>query len=326
MQNVINSSAVAGKRKKDIDWSSIGILACLVGLFIFFSVFSKAFLSTNNMINILRQISITGICAVGMTTVILTSGIDLSVGSVIGFSAVFGAIAMANGVPIIIAVILVLAFGLLMGAVTATCINYLSIPPLITTLGLMTALRGAVYLISGGMPVYGLPESFKFLGQGDIFGLPVSVIIMIIVFIAGYIILNKTVFGRSVYGIGGNAEAARLTGVNIKKVIYKVYMLEAMFAALAGLILMSKVNSGQPSAGDGYEMDIITAVVLGGVSVSGGEGKILKVIIGVLFMGVLANGMLMMNVSEYWQRVVKGLVLLIAVAIDIYSKRKKAAV
>jgi len=193
----------------------------------------------------------------------------------------------------------------------------------LSTLGLMTAIRGVVYLVSGGMPIYGLPVEFKFLGQGNILGVPVSVIIMMVVFGIGFIILNKTVFGRSVYGIGGNEEAARLSGVNIKKIIYKVYMLEGFFASLAGLILMSRVNSGQPSAGDGYEMDIITAVVLGGVSVSGGEGKILKVIIGVVFMGVLANGMLMMNISEYWQRVVKGLVLLLAVAIDIYSKKKK---
>jgi len=311
------------RNKKDIDWSSVGIFACLVGLFVFFSVFSKSFLSTNNMINILRQISITGICAVGMTTVILTSGIDLSVGSVIGFTSVFGAIMLTNGVPIIITVIIVLFIGLFAGTIIATCINYLFIPPLITTLGLMTAIRGAVYLISGGMPVYGLPEKFKFLGQGNVIGIPISVLIMVAVFIVGFIILNKTVFGRSVYGIGGNEEAARLSGVNIKKVIYNVYMLEGFFAALAGLILMSKVNSGQPSAGDGYEMDIITAVVLGGVSVSGGEGKIFKVIIGVLFMGVLANGMLMMNISEYWQRVVKGLVLLVAVAVDIYSKKKR---
>jgi ribose transport system permease protein/inositol transport system permease protein len=313
-------------RKQDVDWSSVGIFACLVALFVFFSIFSKSFLSVNNMINILRQISITGICAVGMTTVILTSGIDLSVGSVIGFTAVFGAIIMTSGVPIILAVVIVLAIGLLAGAISATCITYLNIPPLITTLGFMTALRGAVYLISKGMPIYGVPVEFKFLGQGDVFGIPVSVLIMVVVFIFGFILLNKTVFGRSVYGIGGNQEATRLSGVNIKKVIYKVYMLEGFLAALAGLILMSKVNSGQPSAGDGYEMDIITAVVLGGVSVSGGEGKILKVIIGVIFMGVLANGMLMMNTIEYWQRVVKGLVLIIAVAIDIYSKKKRETV
>ncbi len=311
------------KIRKNFDWSSIGITLSLLVLFIFFSIFSNNFLSTNNMINILRQISITGICAVGMTTVILTSGIDLSVGSVIGFSSIFGAILMTNGVPIVITVVVVLVIGLLAGSITATCINYLSIPPLITTLGLMTAIRGVVYLVSGGMPIYGLPVEFKFLGQGNILGVPVSVIIMMVVFGIGFIILNKTVFGRSVYGIGGNEEAARLSGVNIKKIIYKVYMLEGFFASLAGLILMSRVNSGQPSAGDGYEMDIITAVVLGGVSVSGGEGKILKVIIGVVFMGVLANGMLMMNISEYWQRVVKGLVLLLAVAIDIYSKKKK---
>jgi ribose transport system permease protein len=314
MQNII---------KKNIDWSSVGILLSLLLMFTFFSIRSENFLSTNNMLNILRQISITGICAVGMTTVILTGGIDLSVGSVIGLSAVSCALMLSSGVPILLALLITFIIALGIGAVIATFINYVTIPPLITTLAMMTTLRGAQNHNSGGMPVYGLPVSFKFMGQGNLLGIPVSVIIMVFFFIAGIILLNKTVFGRCVYGIGGNEEATRLSGVNIKAVIYKVYMLEAFLAAMSGLVLMSRVNSGQPSAGDGYEMDIITAVVLGGVSVSGGEGKLFKVIIGVLFMGVLANGMLMLNISEYWQRVVKGLVLLLAVSIDILSKKQK---
>ncbi len=310
-------------QRKKIDWSSVGILISLLLMLIFFSIRSDTFFSSYNLINILRQISITGICAVGMTTVIMTGGIDLSVGSVIGLTAVTGALLLSSGVPIIVSIIIALLISAIIGFVIATFINYIPIPPLITTLAMMTTLRGAIYLISGGMPIYGLPVEFKILGQGDFFGVPVSVLIMITIFILGIILLNRTVFGRCVYGIGGNVEAARLSGVNIKAVIYKVYILESLLAGFAGLILMSRVNSGQPSAGDGYEMDIITAVVLGGVSVSGGEGKLFKVIIGVLFMGVLANGMLMLNISEYWQRVVKGLVLLVAVSVDILSKRKK---
>ena len=164
------------------------------------------------------------------------------------------------------------------------------------------------------------------LGQGSIGALPISTIIMVIVFIFGYIVLGRTPFGRHIYGIGGSTETARLSGVNVKRVLYKMYMLVGLLGALAGLILTSRVNSGQPSSGDGYEMDIITAVVLGGVSVSGGEGKLGKVIIGVIFLGVLANGMMMMNINEYWQRVVKGLVLLAAVAVDIRAKNKAKAV
>ena len=188
----------------------------------------------------------------------------------------------------------------------------------------MISLRGATYLISGGMPIYGIPEGFKILGQGSIGLVPISMIIMVLVFIFGYIMLGKTVFGRRIYGIGGNEETTRLSGVNVKKEIYKIYTMVGFLGALASLILMSRVNSGQPSAGDGYEMDIITAVVLGGVSVSGGEGKLSKVIVGVVFMGVLANGMMMLNINEYWQRVVKGIVLIVAVAVDIRSREKKA--
>lgn len=307
---------------KKVNWGDMGIILTLIAMIIFFSVVTKSFLSAKNFANIARQISITGICSVGMTMVILTGGIDLSIGSVIGFTSAVAALMMSNGQPIILASLVSLVLGVVIGVINATCINYLQIPAMIATLGTQISLRGAVYLVTGGMPVYGLPESFKVLGQGSVGIIPISMIIMVIVFIIGYIILNKMVFGRKIYGIGGNAETARLSGVNVKKEIYKIYMLVGFFGSLAGLILMSRVNSGQPSAGDGYEMDIITAVVLGGVSVSGGEGKITKVIIGVIFMGVLANGMMMMNINEYWQRVVKGLVLLAAVAVDIRTKNK----
>lgn len=307
---------------KKINWGDMGIILTLVAMIIFFSAVTKSFLSAKNFANIARQISITGICSVGMTMVILTGGIDLSIGSLIGFTSAVAAMMMSNGQPILLASLVSLILGVIIGIVNATCINYLQIPAMIATLGTQISLRGAVYLVTGGMPVYGLPEAFKILGQGSIGIIPISMIIMIIVFIIGYIILNKMVFGRKIYGIGGNAETARLSGVDVKKEIYKIYMLVGFFGSLAGLILMSRVNSGQPSAGDGYEMDIITAVVLGGVSVSGGEGKITKVIIGVIFMGVLANGMMMMNINEYWQRVVKGLVLLVAVAVDIRTKNR----
>ena len=282
---------------KKVNWGDMGIILTLIAMIIFFSVVTKSFLSAKNFANIARQISITGICSVGMTMVILTGGIDLSIGSVIGFTSAVAALMMSNGQPIILASVVSLALGVIIGVINATCINYLQIPAMIATLGTQISLRGAVYLVTGGMPVYGLPESFKVLGQGRIGIIPIYMIIMVIVFIIGYIILNKMVFGRKIYGIGGNAETARLSGVNVKKEIYKIYMLVGFFGSLAGLILMSRVNSGQPSAGDGYEMDIITAVVLGGVSVSGGEGKITKVIIGVIFMGVLANGLMMMNIN-----------------------------
>ncbi len=303
----------------------MGIILTLIAMIVFFSLSTKSFLSARNFTNIVRQISVVGICAVGMTMVILTGGIDLSIGSVIGLTSAIAAVMMSGGLPIWLSALTALALGVAIGFANATCINYLKIPPMITTLAMMISLRGAVYLITGGMPVYGIPEAFKVLGQGTIGIFPISSLIMIAVFAFGYVLLGRTPFGRRIYGIGGNVETARLSGVNVKKELYKMYMLVGLLGALAGLILTSRINSGQPSSGDGYEMDIITAVVLGGVSVSGGEGKLGKVIIGVVFMGVLANGMMMMNVSEYWQRVVKGLVLLVAVAVDIKAKSKGRA-
>jgi ribose transport system permease protein/inositol transport system permease protein len=304
----------------------MGIILTLIAMAVFFSLSTKSFLSARNFTNIVRQISVVGICAVGMTMVILTGGIDLSIGSLIGLSSSVAAVMMSGGSPIWLAALAALAIGVAVGFMNSTCINYLRIPPMITTLAMMISLRGAVYLITGGMPIYGIPESFKVLGQGTLGVFPISSLIMIAVFVFGYVLLGKTPFGRRIYGIGGNVETARLSGVNVKRELYKMYMLVGLLGALAGLILTSRINSGQPSSGDGYEMDIITAVVLGGVSVSGGEGKLGKVIIGVVFMGVLANGMMMMNVSEYWQRVVKGIVLLIAVAVDIQAKAKSRAV
>lgn len=323
---IVTGMEMKAPRKLRINWNDMGIILTLIAMAAFFSTSTNSFLSARNFTNIVRQISVVGICAVGMTMVILTGGIDLSIGSVIGLTSAIAAVMMSGGSPIWLAALAALALGALVGFMNATCINYLKIPPMITTLAMMISLRGAVYLITGGMPVYGIPESFKVLGQGTVGVFPISSLIMIAVFIFGYILLTRTPFGRRIYGIGGNVETARLSGVNVKCELYKMYMLVGLLGALAGLILTSRINSGQPSSGDGYEMDIITAVVLGGVSVSGGEGKLGKVIIGVVFMGVLANGMMMMNINEYWQRVVKGIVLLIAVAVDIQAKNKSRTV
>ncbi|WP_070000242.1 ABC transporter permease [Cellulosilyticum sp. I15G10I2] len=312
--------------KNKVDWSKYGILAALIALIVFFSIVTDSFLTSVNIMNVLRQVAIIGMCSVGMTFVILTGGIDLSVGSVIGVSAVTAATLMGGGTHPILACLVALVIGFVIGLINGVLINELDMFPMIATLGMMTLLRGVAYLISGGKPVYGIPKSFLFLGQGYISYFPVPVIIMAIVFIVGFIILNKTVFGRTVYGTGGNQEASRLSGVSVKKVKYKIYAIEGILAAAAGIILVSRVNSGQPAAGQSYEMDIITACVLGGVSINGGEGKIGGVLIGVLIMGILTNGMILMNVNEFWQWVVKGGVLLLAVAIDKVSQKYKAKV
>jgi ribose/xylose/arabinose/galactoside ABC-type transport system permease subunit len=320
LMDIVMKSSKINLRK---DLSRYAIPIALGILVIIFSLTTDAFMTSRNLINILRQVSIIGICAVGMTFVILTGGIDLSVGSVIGVAVVTCAKLMVLGLHPIAASLFALLAGVVVGIINGIFINEVGIPPLITTLALMTGLRGIAYKVTAGLPVYGFPESFSFLGQGYVVGIPVPVIIMILVFITGYILLNKTKFGRYVYGIGGNEEATRLSGINVKATKYKLYVLEGLLAALAGIVLLSRVNSGQPKAGTGYEMDIITAVVLGGVSIAGGSGKITGVIFGVLLMGVLTNGMILMNVDEYTQWIIKGVVLLGAVSLDEISSRKK---
>lgn len=308
------------------DWSRYGILIALILLVVFFAIMAPSFLSINNLLNVLRQMSIIGVCAVGMTLVILTGGIDLSVGSVLGVCAVVGALLLSSGVPIWLSVIIVVLVGILTGAFNGFLVTEIGIAPIIATLGVMIALRGVAYILTGGLPIYGLPESFIFLGQGYILGIPVPVYFLIAAFLLGAFLLNKTAFGRSVYALGGNVEATRLSGISIRKTTYKIYVLAGALYAVAGLLLLARANSGQPKAGDGYEMDIITSCVLGGISVSGGQGRISGVIYGVLIIGVLTNGMILMNVNEYWQWVVKGAVLLLAVSIDQLSKRAQKVV
>lgn len=308
-----------------IDWGKYGIVAALLLLIVFFTAAAPAFLSVNNVLNILRQVSIVGICAVGMTFVILTGGIDLSVGSILGVGAVVGALLLSQGTPIWLAVLAVIVVGAAAGALNGFFISEVDIAPIIATLGVMTALRGVAYILTGGLPVYGLPESFSLLGQGYLLGIPVPVYFLVAAFGIGWFLLQKTTFGRTVYGIGGNLEATRLSGISIRKATYKIYVLSGILYAIAGLILLSRASSGQPKSGDGYEMDVITACVLGGISVAGGQGRITGVIYGVLIIGVLTNGMILMNVNEYWQWVVKGAVLLAAVAIDRISRRRAKA-
>jgi len=312
--------------RKDLRYylTNYGIIIVLIVLFAFFSILSSSFLTPKNIFNILRQVSIVGITAVGMTFVLLTGGIDLSVGSIIGVAGVGAAELMLLKVPPLPACIIMLVICTLIGALNGFFINEFKIPPLIATLGTMTSLRGLAYIITGGLPVFGFDSSFSKFGQGYIGIIPIPVIVMAIVFVLGIIFLSKTRYGRYIYGVGGNEEASRLSGINIKGVKYLVYSVTGFLSGLAGIVLLSRINSGQPKAGQGYEMDVITGVVLGGVSISGGEGRLGFVIIGVLIMGILTNGMIMMNVNDYVQQLIKGLVLIAAVGFDRLVQSQKA--
>ncbi|WP_343250197.1 ABC transporter permease [Diplocloster hominis] len=289
----------------------------LVITVIFFSIFASGFLSMSNVMNVLRQVSIIGICSVGMMLVILTGGIDLSVGSVIGVTGTLAAYLMVKAdMNMYAAVAVGLLAAILIGAINGFCVTMLSIPPLITTLATMTGGRGICYIITGGISIYGFPKSFSPLGQGYLWIIPIPVLCMLAVLLLGWCLLTKRPYGTYLYSIGGNAEAARLCGINVNKTLILTYILNGIFAGFAGIVLLSRINTGPAALGDGYEMDVITSVVLGGVSVSGGEGKLKGVVCGVLIMGILSNGLLIMGISEYYQMVVKCCVLLLAVGFD----------
>lgn len=299
------------------------IWAVFILLFIGFALANPRFLSSSNIFIIVRQVSMYGIASIGMTFVILIGGIDLSTGSIITIVNVVCAYLMVHsGYSMVSAVTVSLILSILIGILNGMLVSTIGIPAIIATFATQTIFEGGAYLLSGGTPVYGFDERFKVIGQGYVGPVPVPVIIMACCFGVGAFILNKTYFGRYFYAVGGNEEAAKLSGIRVGFIKYLIYALSGLFAGMAGIVMLSRTNSAQPTAGKGYEFDVITCVVLGGVSVSGGYGKISNVVAGVLIIGVLTNGMVLLNVSTYTQMVVKGLVLILAVGFDCLQKKR----
>ncbi len=302
-----------------------GIYIVLLALMVFFSIASENFFVSHNLLNIARQVSMMGIAAVGFAFVLLLGGIDLSVGSLITLVNIVTAWLMVNaGVHPALAVLLALLLSAAVGFGNGWIIANLQMPPIIVTLAMMIIIEGVAYLICKGLPIFGFPKSFAVIGQGYLGPIPIPVIIMAVVMGLGMFILRKTYFGRYFYAVGGNEEAAELSGINVKRVKYLVYTLSGFFAGVAGVVILSRTNSGQVLSGKGFEFDVLTACVLGGVSVAGGFGKISNVLAGVLVLGVLSNGLVLLDVSQFVQMVIKGSVLLIAVALDCLQHRKKA--
>ena len=295
-------------------------------LFIGFSIANQRFLHPNNLLMVLRQVSMLGIASVGMTFVILTAGIDLSIGSIITIVNIICAYMMVNmGMNMVTAIVLTLMISTLIGLMNGFMVSSIGIPALIATFATQTAVEGLAFVISKGTPIFGFDERFKVIGQGYVGPIPIPILIMAACFAIGSIILNKTYFGRYFYAIGGNEEASKLSGIRVRRVKYMVYALSGFFAGLAGIVLLSRTNSGQPTSGKGYEFDVITCVVLGGVSISGVFGKFSNVIAGVMIIGVLSNGMVLMNISSYTQMIIKGIILAGAVGFDCIQKRKQIA-
>lgn len=301
-------------------------LGPFIGLFLIIAVISilnPDFLSTSNLLNVLRQVSINALIAFGMTFVILTGGIDLSVGAILAFSGAVTASLLASGMDPILAILIGLLVGAGLGAINGIIIAKGKVAPFIATLATMTIYRGATLMFTDGRPVSNLGDSsvFQMIGGGYFFGIPMPVITMLVSFVILYFILKKTTFGRRVYAVGGNEEASILSGIKVDRIKIYVYSLTGFLAAVAGVILTSRLNSAQPTAGTMFELDAIAAVVLGGTSLTGGRGWIVGTLIGALIIGVLNNGLNLLGVSSFFQQVVKGSVILLAVLLD----RRKTA-
>ncbi len=293
-----------------------GIVLAFLVLMAVLSVLSPAFLAVSNLFNVAQQVSINAIMAAGMTFVILTAGIDLSVGSVLALSGAVMAGLLSTGKPVLLGILLGLGVGALLGLINGIVVTRGKVQPFIATLAMLTIARGLTLVYTDGRPITGLPDTFVWLGAGDVGRVPVPVIIMALVFGASYVILTQTPLGRYIYAIGGNEEAARLSGVNVQFVKTLVYATAGLLSAVSAIVITGRLNSAQPTAGSGYELDAIAAVVLGGTTLAGGEGSVLGTLLGAFIIGVLNNGLNLLNVSSFYQQVVKGVVILLAVLLD----------
>ncbi|MCZ4293399.1 MULTISPECIES: ribose ABC transporter permease [Vibrio] len=299
-------------------------LIALLFLIVVVSFLNPNFFTVDNILNILRQTSVNAIIAVGMTLVILTAGIDLSVGSVLALCGAFAASLIAMEVPVLIAVPTALLAGAALGAISGVIIAKGKVQAFIATLVTMTLLRGVTMVYTDGRPIStgftDTADAFAWFGTGYALGIPVPVWLMVIVFAAAWYLLNHTRFGRYVYALGGNESATRLSGINVDRVKIGVYAICGLLAALAGIIVTSRLSSAQPTAGMGYELDAIAAVVLGGTSLMGGKGRIMGTLIGALIIGFLNNALNLLDVSSYYQMIAKAVVILLAVLVDNKNK------
>lgn len=294
------------------------ILMCII-----LAIASDKFLSVGNLMTIIKQISIQSIVAIGMTMIIITGNIDLSVGSMVAFGSVCTAMMLKAGIPvpaaILLAIVICGALGFISGGVTAK----LKLHSFLVTLALMQAFRGLAQTMTGGFPVAGFPDGFGKIASLSIGPVPILVVYMILFYVVFIYIMKYTAFGRSIYAIGGNQESARLSGINVEKIKTMVFVISSMLCGVAGVLLTAKVRSGDPTSGEGWEMDTIAGAIIGGTNMMGGEGKLGGTIIGLLFVGILGNGMVLLGVNTYMQSVIKGLVIFLAVILNSIQKRSE---
>jgi ribose/xylose/arabinose/galactoside ABC-type transport system permease subunit len=317
------------KTLRKIDYTTFGPIMGLIFIFILFSIISPPFLSFNNIVNILRQVSIIGIMAIGVTFVIIMAEIDLSIASTMPLSGIIAGAAATGGYlmpfkfPVWAAILIGLLIGALFGWISGMATAKLKIPSFMATLSMMFIIEGFMLWFSGAKPLYGLPDSLQWFGAGKLMGIPAIILIFAIVFIVSDFVLRKTVFGRNIYAIGGNEEAARMSGINVDK--YKIWVLTicGLLSAFAGILMLGRIGSAQVTAGVGLQLPPIAAVILGGTSLFGGIGSMRRTLVGVLLMGVLVNGLNLLGVGSDGQKLATGIVLIIAVATNVMGTVRK---
>lgn len=313
-----------GKFKKTITFDNVGIVVAMVVMAIVFTTMNENFFSTRNFINILVSASIVGLVAIAETYLIIGGQVDLSPGATVALASVLVAVLITTlAVNPFIAIVIVLIVGAIVGLINATAVTMLKIEPFIATLATMSIVRGFAYIAVNGRPVYILNQTFLDIARVKVVGLPISVIVLILAFLIAGFALSKTVFGRNIYVIGGNKVAARLAGINSKLMIYKLYVISGVLASIGGILLSSRMTSGQPQASVGLEFDAITAAVLGGTAFTGGVGKMTGTVLGVILLQGFNTGLIMVNVPTFWQNVARGALLLIALAFDYYRRKQR---
>ncbi|BDT70061.1 ribose import permease protein RbsC [Comamonadaceae bacterium OS-1] len=299
-----------------------GTILIFIGIFVLSSFLNETFLTAGNLTNVLRQVVVVSLLACGVTFIIILGHIDVSLGSVLALTGTLAASVMSLTGNIYLAISAGIGAGIVVGLVNGYVITYFKIPSFIMTLAMTTVARGAILLYTAGVPVSGLGD-FQVIGQGNIGPVPISVLILIFVVMVSWVLLNRTKFGRHVYAVGGNAKAALASGINTDGVLRRAFVFNGILVSIAGIVLMSRINSGQPAGGVAYEFDAITAVVVGGTSLMGGTGTITGTVIGAMIIGVINNILNLMNVSSYWQQIVKGVIIAVAVILDVKTKSGK---
>lgn len=301
-----------------------GILLAFVAMCLIFSIFGNNFLTTNNMVNLLRTCATNCYLAIGVQMAIILAGIDLTGGALAALTGVVCVFSFEDlGMPIVVAVLLAIAIGALVGAINGTVVAYTGIHPFVVTLAMQSICRGSAYLLANGSPITTTNRSFTAMGTGYLGPIPLPVIYMAVFLILDFLLLNKTKTGRHIYAVGGNETAARFSGINVKKIKIFVWTVSGALAGFCGVVLAARLSSGQPSTGEGYETDAIAAAVLGGTSFFGGTGSVGGLLIGVLIIGVISNGLNLMHVNSYWQYVLKGIIIIAAVYFDMVKQKRQ---